>query len=103
MSEVTLDALIDAHIALLGGARRERDSARQEAADLRHALTESQRETMRVTATFERFAQYNLGKLEYQQTGRNPKANGYAFARVPEWALRKLMGAATRPPSNEGI
>lgn len=26
--------------------------------------------------------------LEYRQTGRDPKTNGYAYAEVPDWKLR---------------
>lgn len=41
-----------------------------------------------------------LDNLEYQQTGRDPKANGYAYAKVPEWQLRQWGAALATPPSD---
>ena len=46
-----------------------------------------------------RFANHYLGQLEYLQTGRDPKNNGFAYARVPDWALRQLLDPSTPTPS----
>jgi hypothetical protein len=40
-----------------------------------------------------RLTRHYLGNLEYRQTGRGPKTNGFAFAAVPESALRQHLHA----------
>jgi hypothetical protein len=34
-----------------------------------------------------------LEKLEHETTGQDPKTNGYAYAKVPEWFLRQRIYA----------
>jgi hypothetical protein len=33
----------------------------------------------------------HLETLQFKQTGRDPKTNGYAYAEVPDWALRQWL------------
>lgn len=38
-----------------------------------------------------RSIRHYLANLQYRQTGRDPMANGYAYAEVPDWALRQWL------------
>lgn len=38
----------------------------------------------------ERLCDHHLANLKYRQTGQDPKNNGYAYAEIPDWALRQL-------------
>lgn len=53
MAEPTLNALVDEHIALLAGARQERDQHKQQVVDLSHALLHEQMANADLVAALE--------------------------------------------------
>lgn len=79
---------------------------REEAEDLMHtqdetwdrALEAGKRYGAETEARVARFCRHWLGHLEYRQTGRDPKNNGFAFAAVPDWALRQLADPLSDGP-----
>lgn len=45
----------------------------------------------------------HLQNLDYQTTGRDPKTNGYAYAKVPEWQLRQWLHTLTGEAESEPV
>lgn len=43
-----------------------------------------------------------LDKLKYRPTGADPKNDGYTYAEVPEWQLRRWLAAAEAPQEGRG-
>lgn len=39
----------------------------------------------------ERALRHHLANLKFKPTGRDPKSDGYAYAEVPDWALRQWL------------